>query len=168
MTKYIVSSIIIYLFFGLLLYFFQRKIVFNVSGKPKKPIFYGLQNIIEIKILTDDGINLLCWHSKPCDKKPTLIYFHGNSFDIGCQHSNKQDPRGHGGLVSIFVVTHQTNRTHDGHGTIVLLFVKKKQQLNSRGSWGSSFNICCQQSNKQDPRGSCGNFINICCQTSNR
>ena len=83
MIKYIVSSLIIYFFFGLLLYFFQRKIVFNVSGRPKKPIFYGLKNIIEIKILTEDGIKLLCWHSKPCDKKPTLIYFHGNSFDIG-------------------------------------------------------------------------------------
>ena len=83
MIKYIISILIIYLFFGFLLYFVQRKIVFNVSSMPKKPILYGLKNILEINILTNDGVELLCSHSKPEANKPTLIYFHGNSFDIG-------------------------------------------------------------------------------------
>ena len=71
------------LVFGFLLFFFQRKIVFNVSGKPKKPLEYGLTNIKEIEIFTDDGVGLLCWYSKAEANNPTLIYFHGNSFDIG-------------------------------------------------------------------------------------
>ena len=84
MLKYIISILIIYLFFGFLLYFFQRRIVFNVSGKPKKPSEYGLNNVKKLKILTEDGVSLLCWYSKTKTiNTPTLIYFHGNSFDIG-------------------------------------------------------------------------------------
>ena len=83
MFKYIISILIIYLFFGFFLYIFQRRIVFNVSGKPKKPDHYGLNNIKELEILTKDRIKLLCWYSKAKINNPTLIYFHGNSFDIG-------------------------------------------------------------------------------------
>ena len=80
---YIISIILVYLFFGLLLFLFQRKIVFNVSGRPKKPKDYGLDLVKEIKIYTKDDIALLSWFSKPLLNKPILIYFHGNSFDIG-------------------------------------------------------------------------------------
>ena len=83
MTMYIISAILIYFFFGFSLYFFQRKILFNRSGKPKKPIEYGLKNIIELNIPTSDNCNLLAWYSEPQFNKPTLLYFHGNSFDIG-------------------------------------------------------------------------------------
>ena len=83
MYKYIISALIIYLFFGVFLYFFQRKILFNVSGKPNKPDYYGLNKIQELGIFTSDGVKLLCWYSKATSNKPTLVYFHGNSFDIG-------------------------------------------------------------------------------------
>ncbi len=83
MVKYIVSVVIIYLFFGIFLFFFQRKIIFNTSGRPNKPIKYGLKNIQEIMIETNDGIKLLAWYFKSKNKKPTLLYLHGNSFDIG-------------------------------------------------------------------------------------
>lgn len=83
MLNYIISLILIYLFFGFFLFIFQRKIVFNVSGRPKKPKDYGLDLVKEIKIYTKDDIALLSWFSKPLLNKPILIYFHGNSFDIG-------------------------------------------------------------------------------------
>ena len=83
MAKYIISAIAIYFFFGFFLFFFQRKILFNVSGIPKKPSEYGLTNVNELRILTSDGISLLAWYSKPKNNNPTLLYFHGNSFDIG-------------------------------------------------------------------------------------
>ncbi len=83
MFKYIISILIVYLFFGFFLFLFQRKKVFNVSGRPKKPSEYGLNNIQELYIFTEDQISLLCWYSKAKPKNPTLIYFHGNSFDIG-------------------------------------------------------------------------------------
>ena len=80
---YTISVIIVYFFFGFLLFLFQRKIVFNVSGSPKKPEYYGLKNINIVKIRTFDNYSLLSWYSKPKNRNPILIYFHGNSFDIG-------------------------------------------------------------------------------------
>ena len=83
MINLLISILFIYLFFGFLLFIFQRKIIFNVSGLPKKPSEYGLDSIQDIQINTKDGISLLSWYSKPKFNKPTLLYFHGNSFDIG-------------------------------------------------------------------------------------
>ena len=80
---YLISAILIYLFFGLILFFLQRKILFNTSGKPKKPSYYHLRDVQEVNIKTSDGINLLAWYSIPKRNNPILIYFHGNSFDIG-------------------------------------------------------------------------------------
>jgi len=83
MDKYIFSIVLIYLIFGFCLFLFQRKIVFNISGIPKKPSEYGLNNVREINISTIDSVNLLSWYAKPKNNKPTLVYYHGNSFDIG-------------------------------------------------------------------------------------
>tara|TARA_B110000438_G_scaffold169997_1_gene162486 strand:- start:574 stop:1374 length:801 start_codon:yes stop_codon:yes gene_type:complete len=83
MINYIISAIIIYFFLGFLLFFFQRRIIFNVSGKPNQPIDYGLPEIQVVNIVTSDKISLISWYSKPKLDKPTLLYLHGNSFDIG-------------------------------------------------------------------------------------
>ena len=81
--KYIISAIFLYFFLGLALFLFQRKILFNTSGIPKEPSYYNLENVKEIKVLTEDGISLLGWHYEGSKNNPLLVYFHGNSFDIG-------------------------------------------------------------------------------------
>ena len=83
MIKYIISAFLIYLLIGLMIFLFQRKILFNISGKPNKPENYELNNIRELEIRTSDGVGLLAWYSKPKTNQPMLVYFHGNSFDIG-------------------------------------------------------------------------------------
>ena len=83
MMKYIISIFFIYIIIGLFLFVFQRKILFNISGKPNKPDNYELKDIKELKIQTYDGLNLLAWYSNPKLNMPLLVYFHGNSFDIG-------------------------------------------------------------------------------------
>jgi len=83
MNMYIFSALGIYIFFGFFLFIFQRRILFNVSGVPQEPTYYGLKNIEIIKIITSDDIELLAWFSQPKFNKPILIYLHGNSFDIG-------------------------------------------------------------------------------------
>ena len=47
------------------------------------PENYGLENIKEITINTIDKISLLAWFYEGKSDKPILVYFHGNSFDIG-------------------------------------------------------------------------------------
>ena len=81
--NYLISAILIYLIIGIILFLFQRKILFNISGKPKKSSEYGLKNIDEFKIITSDNVKLLAWYSEPDQNKPVLLYLHGNSFDIG-------------------------------------------------------------------------------------
>jgi len=81
--NYIFLLIFLYLFFGLLLYVFQRKILFNKSSKPKSPEYYSLNNVREIHIKTLDNITLLAWFYEGERDKPIIVYFHGNSFDIG-------------------------------------------------------------------------------------
>ena len=83
MIKYIITIFFVYILIGLILFFYQRKILFNISSKPKKPEDYQLNNIKELKIKTSDGVNLLAWYSRPKVNQPLLVYFHGNSFDIG-------------------------------------------------------------------------------------
>ena len=81
--NYIFLLIFLYLFFGLLLYVFQRKILFNKSSKPKLPEYYNLKDVKEISIKTSDNITLLAWFHEGERDKPIIVYFHGNSFDIG-------------------------------------------------------------------------------------
>ena len=83
MIKYIISAFFIYLLLGSMIFLFQRKILYNNSGKPNKPEAYELNNIKELKIQTSDGVDLLAWYSRPKKNQPMLVYFHGNSFDIG-------------------------------------------------------------------------------------
>ena len=81
--NYIFFLVFLYIFFGFLLFVFQRKIIFNKSGKPKDPEYYNLRKTKEIFIKTTDKINLLAWYHEGDKNMPILVYFHGNSFDIG-------------------------------------------------------------------------------------
>jgi fermentation-respiration switch protein FrsA (DUF1100 family) len=81
--NYIFFLVFLYIFFGFLLFIFQRKIIFNKSGKPKDPEYYNLGKTKEIFIKTKDKISLLAWYHEGDKNMPILVYFHGNSFDIG-------------------------------------------------------------------------------------
>ena len=81
--NYIFFIVFLYIFFGFLLYIFQRRIIFNKSGKQKAPKHYTLEKTKEINIKTVDNISLLAWFHEGDKNKPILVYFHGNSFDIG-------------------------------------------------------------------------------------
>ena len=81
--EYIFSAIFLYFFLGLLLFIFQRRILFNKSGHPGSPGDYNLHNIQEINIITEDKVSLLSWYHKGNTNLPLLVYFHGNSFHIG-------------------------------------------------------------------------------------
>ena len=83
MIKFIAIVLFLYFFIGLILYFAQRKLTFNTSGKPNNPQSYGLNGVVERYIKVSDDVSLLNWLSMPKNNKPIIIYFHGNSFDIG-------------------------------------------------------------------------------------
>ena len=83
MIKYVIYALIAYLIIGFALYFNQRRLTFRRSKKPNSPEYYNLTNVSEEFIVITNKIRLLSWLSKPKNNKPTIIFFHGNSFDIG-------------------------------------------------------------------------------------
>ena len=83
MLIYIYSAIFLYLFIGIFLFLVQRRMIFNKSGKVRSPEEYGLHEIQEVFVNTPDNLRLLAWFQKPKYNNPIMIYFHGNSSDIG-------------------------------------------------------------------------------------
>jgi len=77
---FLVSLVFLVYFFATLgLYIFQRNLLYH----PTENNYYGDKltvNIEEVKIVTDDSIELLAWyHSKDINKFKTILYLHGNA-----------------------------------------------------------------------------------------
>ena len=77
---YIVSLVVLVYFFATLgLYIFQRSLLYH----PTENNYDGDKltvNIEEVKIVTDDNIDLLAWyHNKDINKFKTILYLHGNA-----------------------------------------------------------------------------------------
>ena len=70
---------IVYFFASLGLYIFQRDLLYH----PTENNYDGDKltvNIEEVKIITDDNIDLLAWyHNKDINKFKTILYLHGNA-----------------------------------------------------------------------------------------
>jgi len=71
--------VLVYLFATIGLYIYQRSLLYH----PTENNYYGDKltvNIKEVKILTDDNIDLLAWyHNKDINKFKTILYLHGNA-----------------------------------------------------------------------------------------
>ena len=77
--KFIIGIIIIYSSVLILLFIFQRSLMYH----PQENNYSGDQLKVEVekvKITTSDNINLLGWfHKKDLKKFKTIVYFHGNA-----------------------------------------------------------------------------------------
>lgn len=68
----------LYLAFALLLFAFQRRLLYQPSRMRIPPASLALPSVREVAFHTGDGHTLVCWHLPPAVGKPTLLYFHGN------------------------------------------------------------------------------------------
>ena len=80
--KFIIGIIIIYSSVLILLFIFQRSLMYH----PQENNYSGDQLKVEVekvKITTSDNINLLGWfHKKDLKKFKTIVYFHGNAGNL--------------------------------------------------------------------------------------
>ena len=71
--------ILIYILILAFLYFYQRNLMYH----PDENNYFGDQlsvDIKEVKVITDDNIDLLGWyHEKDIKKNKTILFFHGNA-----------------------------------------------------------------------------------------
>ena len=82
LVQLLLVFVLIYLFILASTYIFQRKLLYN----PGENNYSGdqlLVDIEEIKILTEDNIELLSWfHKKDLKKYKTILFFHGNAGNL--------------------------------------------------------------------------------------
>ncbi len=67
-----------------LMFIFQRQLQYypdkNMQGGPLR---HGVPEMQEISVRTEDGLVLFGWYAPPKDKKPVIVFFHGNAGHIG-------------------------------------------------------------------------------------
>jgi uncharacterized protein len=66
----------------ILLYVFQRRLLYLPQRRPISPAAAGLPEAEEIVLETSDGERLIAWHVPPRPGRALVIYFHGNAETI--------------------------------------------------------------------------------------
>lgn len=72
----------VYCLVCLLLFVFQRDLMFGGNAERISPAALGLEQVEEITLRTPAGANLYCWYAKAQPGKPTILYFHGNGGSV--------------------------------------------------------------------------------------
>jgi fermentation-respiration switch protein FrsA (DUF1100 family) len=78
-----------FLYVGLvvLLYVFQRNIMYHPTSAHPEPKAYNCGDMTVINAKTEDGLTLFGWYKAPATpEKPVLLMFHGNAGDIGTRN----------------------------------------------------------------------------------
>lgn len=74
--------LIAYFVLLVVMYAFQREILYLPSKSYTSPAGMGLSGVDEIKFKTADNLELISWYSKPETGKKTIVFFHGNASNI--------------------------------------------------------------------------------------
>lgn len=74
---------ILYIFLLLVIFIFQRNLLYVPAGKYHSPERFGLKNFEEVSIKTSDGLSLAAWYRDVESKNYTIIYLHGNASNLG-------------------------------------------------------------------------------------
>ncbi len=78
--KIIVAEIAVYLLLCLLIWTIQRKLMYAPQKHVVTPHMHDApEGMEQIAVQTDDGLTLKAFFLPPCDGRPVVIYFHGNT-----------------------------------------------------------------------------------------
>lgn len=76
------SCIAVYMLFVTWLYINQRNMMYHPEKETHAIEHYKLKNTDEIRLTTDDGIDLQVWYHKPANNEPMTIFLHGNAGNL--------------------------------------------------------------------------------------
>lgn len=65
------------------LYFFQRHLMYFPDKNIESPGYYGLADFSETFITTPDHVAIQLWYHAARPGFPTIIYYHGNAYNMG-------------------------------------------------------------------------------------
>ncbi|HAT35158.1 MAG TPA: hypothetical protein DCS82_05540 [Rhodospirillaceae bacterium] len=102
-----------YLGFGVLMFVFQRGLMYHTDQSVPQPSAYALIDVEAVRVPTEDGLELFAWWRQPkTPDSPVIAYFHGNAGHIGYR-ADKITPylkRGYG----VLLVTYRYNAKTGG------------------------------------------------------
>ena len=78
-----ILAVAVYCGLVLLLYIFQRNLLYHPSTKNPKPSDYGISEMSLVEIITSDGLKLDAWFKPAEEGKQTILYLHGNAGHLG-------------------------------------------------------------------------------------
>jgi len=67
----------------LLMYIFQRRLMYRPFAEMHPPEKYGLHSAKHIRITTGDNVTISSWIHPAAEDKETIVYFHGNLGNLG-------------------------------------------------------------------------------------
>ena len=73
----------VYLLILVLLFAFQRSLLYLPSRGALEPGDYGVPEMDRVEVRTQDGLRLEAWYHKSDNRKQTILYLHGNGGHIG-------------------------------------------------------------------------------------
>lgn len=83
LMKFLLYAVIIYLGLLVLLYFFQRSLIYFPDNHVYSPDDAGVPEMHIIELPTVDGLKIKAWYLPPSEpSRPTILYFHGNAGNI--------------------------------------------------------------------------------------
>lgn len=84
MTSVVVWLLVGYLGLLLLLYVFQRRLLYHPNPIVPQPAEFGVPQMRPVRIPTEDGFELYGWWWPPPDgDSPTIVFLHGNAGHLG-------------------------------------------------------------------------------------
>jgi len=84
MMSFIFVVVSIYLGSLVLLFFFQRSLIYHPSADHLDPALFGVPEMQVVQVETADGLSLTAWYRPPQNEEAlTMLYLHGNAGHIG-------------------------------------------------------------------------------------
>lgn len=81
MTVLIGTAVVVlclYVSLAAVLYLAQRSLMYFPDTTHTTPAQAGLPQAQEVALTASDGVKIIAWHVAPQDRKPVILYFHGN------------------------------------------------------------------------------------------
>ena len=66
-----------------LMFILQRSLMYHPSANLMAPVDYGVPEMRQVTLNTEDGLVLTAWYRLPQEGRQTLVYLHGNGGHIG-------------------------------------------------------------------------------------
>ncbi len=82
MSKFLFLVLALYIGLLIVMYVFQRRLLFLPDTNIAPPASYGLSDYKDIMAVSSDGYKIQLWYKEARAGYPTILYFHGNAANL--------------------------------------------------------------------------------------